>query len=261
MNLPCRNTDQSLTFVMFDLHCNFTWVLSLFVPHFHESVGTLNLIHPSVCLSHCPSVCHKNFNLGHNFDTWHVCFLWLDLSSGTMSWPWRWPLTYFKVKFVAVRGTTILWICLWKLSFADFCLSSFKILTSNFTWNWHNTKPLFNLYPSLWSIFAEVMHLWNLLVPEGDMYSFSNTLRMLVPRANKFGIGHNVILCKLSNAVNLVNEKVTLNFLASVMHQFLVPVPLFPGAHIAMCQSECLRSRLGSDRQKSACCCTSQPTG
>ena len=29
-----------------------------------------------------------------------------------MSWPWRWPLTYFKVKFVAERGTTILWICL-----------------------------------------------------------------------------------------------------------------------------------------------------
>ena len=29
-----------------------------------------------------------------------------------MSWPWRWPLTYFEVKFVAERGTTILWICL-----------------------------------------------------------------------------------------------------------------------------------------------------
>ena len=38
--------------------------------------------------------------------------LWQDLSNGTMSWPWPWPLTYFKVKFVAERGTTILWICL-----------------------------------------------------------------------------------------------------------------------------------------------------
>ena len=38
---------------------------SFFVPRFRESVGTLNLIRLSVCLS----VCHKNFNLGHNFWT------------------------------------------------------------------------------------------------------------------------------------------------------------------------------------------------
>ena len=39
------------------------------VPRFRESVGTLNLIRPSVCLSVCLSVCHKIFNLGHNFCT------------------------------------------------------------------------------------------------------------------------------------------------------------------------------------------------
>ena len=36
-----------------------------FCPYFHESVGTLNLIHLSVRLS----ISHKNFNLGHNFCT------------------------------------------------------------------------------------------------------------------------------------------------------------------------------------------------
>ena len=41
-----------------------------------------------------------------------MCLLWQGLSDGTMSWPWSWPLTYFKVKFVAERATTILWICL-----------------------------------------------------------------------------------------------------------------------------------------------------
>ena len=41
------------------------------VPRFRESVGTLNLIRPSVRPSVClsASVCHKNFNLGHNFCT------------------------------------------------------------------------------------------------------------------------------------------------------------------------------------------------
>ena len=45
--------------------CGDAMLLCLFVPRFRESVGTLNLIRPSVCLS----VCHKNFNLGHNFCT------------------------------------------------------------------------------------------------------------------------------------------------------------------------------------------------
>ena len=44
---------------------------SFFVPRFRESVGTLNLIRPSFCPSVRPSVrpsvCHKNFNLSHNF--------------------------------------------------------------------------------------------------------------------------------------------------------------------------------------------------
>ena len=47
----------------------------LLSPAFRESVGTLNLIRPSVplsvcpsvCLSVCLSVCHKNFNLAHIF--------------------------------------------------------------------------------------------------------------------------------------------------------------------------------------------------
>ena len=87
----------------------------IFVARFRESAGTLNLIRPSVCLS-------QNFNLGHNFFTISgralilgMCSLWQDLSDGTISWPWRWPLIYFKVKFVAERGTTILWICLFFL--------------------------------------------------------------------------------------------------------------------------------------------------
>ena len=42
---------------------------NLIVPRFRESVGTLNLIRPSVRPSVCLSVCHKNFNLGHNFCT------------------------------------------------------------------------------------------------------------------------------------------------------------------------------------------------
>ena len=48
-------------------------LLCVFVPRFRESAGTLNLIRlsvrPSVPLSVCPSVRHKNFNLGHNFCT------------------------------------------------------------------------------------------------------------------------------------------------------------------------------------------------
>ena len=43
--------------------------VKVIVPLFWESVGTLNLICPSVRPSVCPSVCHKNFNLGHNFCT------------------------------------------------------------------------------------------------------------------------------------------------------------------------------------------------
>ena len=42
---------------------------NIIVPRFRESAGTLNLIRPSVCQSVSPSVCHKNFNLGHNFCT------------------------------------------------------------------------------------------------------------------------------------------------------------------------------------------------
>ena len=47
--------------------------VAFFVPRFRESVGTLNLIRlpvrPSLRPSVPLSVCHKNFNLGHNFCT------------------------------------------------------------------------------------------------------------------------------------------------------------------------------------------------
>ena len=46
-----------------------------------------------------------------------------------MSWPW--PLTYFKVNFVAERGTTILWICL--LILLGQCIRS--ILFWHLLWN------------------------------------------------------------------------------------------------------------------------------
>ena len=52
----------SLTFLMFFFLLK---VSTIFVPHFRESAGTLNLIRLSIC----PSVRHKNFNLGHNFCT------------------------------------------------------------------------------------------------------------------------------------------------------------------------------------------------
>ena len=54
-------------FILYQLHfhANKLKFNAFFVPRFRESVGTLNLIRPSVCLS----VCHKNFNLGHNFCT------------------------------------------------------------------------------------------------------------------------------------------------------------------------------------------------
>ena len=114
-------------------------VFFIFVPHFRESVGTLNLIGPSVCLSVPLSVrpSHKNFNLAHIF--WSIndralifsmpWSLWLALSIDTMPWPW--PLTYFKVKVVAVRGTTILRICLWVLTFFQFL----KAWRSPYKWN------------------------------------------------------------------------------------------------------------------------------
>ena len=68
--------------------------------------------HWSVCKSVTKTITLAlNFAL-ESIDTWHVCSLWQDLSDGTMLWLWPWPLTYFKVKFVAEQGTTILWICL-----------------------------------------------------------------------------------------------------------------------------------------------------
>ena len=80
-------------------------------------------VRPSVPLSVCLSVT-KTLTLAITFallqiEPWYLAcvFLWQDFSDGTMSWPWRWPLTYFKVKFVAERGTTILWICLFTFTF------------------------------------------------------------------------------------------------------------------------------------------------
>ena len=76
----------------------------LIVPHFHESEGTLNLIRLSVC----PSVCHKNFNLSHNFWTikdrafiFHICIPYEEtcpfIQQILTLWPWPWPLTYILV--------------------------------------------------------------------------------------------------------------------------------------------------------------------
>ena len=57
---PCITTSRFLSSSFF---------FFLFVPRFRESAGTLNLIRSSVRLSVRPSICHKNFNLGHNFCT------------------------------------------------------------------------------------------------------------------------------------------------------------------------------------------------
>ena len=100
-------------------------LLDCFCPPLSRKRGDIkshSSVCPSVCLSVCPSVT-KTLTLAITFallqiELWYlyVCSLWQDLSGGTMSWPWRWPLTFFKVKFVAERGTTILWICLfWQI--------------------------------------------------------------------------------------------------------------------------------------------------
>ena len=48
--------------------CLLDSVSAQFLSHaFRESKGTLNLIRLSVCLPLCLSVCHKNFNISHNF--------------------------------------------------------------------------------------------------------------------------------------------------------------------------------------------------
>ena len=62
----CRQVP--LTSIIYFRH-PFNFLSGFIVPRFRESVGTLNLIRPSVRPSVCLSVCHKNFNLGHNFCT------------------------------------------------------------------------------------------------------------------------------------------------------------------------------------------------
>ena len=94
---------------------------SIFVPRFCESVGTLNLIRPSVCLS----VCHKNFNLGHNFctitDRALILGMCVPCDKTFPMVPCRdldgdlWPAS--RSNLFAERGTTILWICLFPLGF------------------------------------------------------------------------------------------------------------------------------------------------
>ena len=89
---------------------DFYSVKCFIVPRLSRKRGTLKLIRLSLC--------HENFNLTNIF--WSINnralilgmhdWLWHALSIGTMRWPWPW--TYFKVKFVAGRGTTILRICL-----------------------------------------------------------------------------------------------------------------------------------------------------
>ena len=82
-------------------------IVVFIVPRLSRKRGKLKLI--------CPSVCHKILNLAHIFwninDTLALIFgmhdpsMWQVISIGTMRWPW--PFTYFKVKYVALRGTTI----------------------------------------------------------------------------------------------------------------------------------------------------------
>ena len=55
--------------VELQIWCNLYSYQKSFFPRFRESVGTFNLIRLSVCPSVPRSVCHKHFNLGHNFCT------------------------------------------------------------------------------------------------------------------------------------------------------------------------------------------------
>ena len=72
-----RRQETGLYIVLALLDIDLT-LANFIVPRFRESAGTLNLIRLSVS----PSVCHKNFNLGHNFCTitgraliFHMCVL------------------------------------------------------------------------------------------------------------------------------------------------------------------------------------------
>ena len=89
--------------------------------------GALKLIHPSVCPSVHPSKCHKNFNLAHifwsinalsfllqkiwarlKFLAWYLAYMILVTRPLNQHNIVSMILTYFNVKFVAARGTTIL---------------------------------------------------------------------------------------------------------------------------------------------------------
>ena len=92
--------------------------MPIFVPCLLRKWGTLKLIHLSLCLSICPSLSHKNFNLPHIF--WSINYRALifgmhdSCDKPFLLVPWPWPLTFLKVKFVAGQGTTILRILLLK---------------------------------------------------------------------------------------------------------------------------------------------------
>ena len=84
--------------------------------------GTLKLFHPSVCLPQKTLtwlISSEVLMIEHWY--WHAWSLWQVLSIGTMWWPWPWLFTYFKVKFVAGLGITILRITdsLYYLHFID----------------------------------------------------------------------------------------------------------------------------------------------
>ena len=125
--------------------------------------------------------------------------LWQDLSNGTMSWPWPWPLTYFKVKFVAERGTTILWICLFKLVLTSLrnkvpsftCISSDCYLgllqpldlDSRIDWAEHSLfLQVQRSLVSIWKLFVLLIAQLSLKVGRLGPYTLGITSKREVPR-------------------------------------------------------------------------------
>ena len=91
----------------------------VYCPRFSRKLVTLKLIRLSVRLSVFPSVTNTLTWLISSevlmIDHWYLaCFILVTSPSiCNMRWPLPWPLTYFKVKFVSGRGTTILRVCLY----------------------------------------------------------------------------------------------------------------------------------------------------
>ena len=73
-------------------------------------IGIISSVHMSICLFVHLLVCHRNFNLAHicwSINDRALIFGMHDPCDKPFQLPWPWPLTYFKVKFVATWVTTI----------------------------------------------------------------------------------------------------------------------------------------------------------